>query len=158
MKTHIVLIGALFIAIAGLIWYTTMPSPVEAPPQQEITEVVDGPQSSYMNASEDNIVVDIPTAGAVTGKTFSVKGKARGGWYFEASFPAVLLDANGQEIAQAVGLAEGEWMTEDFVPFTVEFAAPITYMGPATIVLKKDNPSGEPQYDASLSIPITVEY
>ncbi|MFM2414968.1 MAG: hypothetical protein RI911_661, partial [Candidatus Parcubacteria bacterium] len=28
--------------------------------------------------------------------------------------------------------------------------------GPATLILKKDNPSGEPQNDASLSIPITV--
>ncbi len=158
MKTYIALIIALLIVVSGVLWYVMQPVPAEAPQEVPVEAVVDGPQASYMNATEDDIVVDIPLPGDVTGKTFSVKGEARGFWYFEASFPVVLLDAQGAEIAQGVALAEGEWMTEEFVPFTVELTAPQTYIGPATIVLKKDNPSGEAQYDGSLSIPITVEY
>ncbi len=157
-KTYIILIIALLIG-GGVFWYTTQSTPVEAPAEvTEEVEAIEGQQASYMNASEDNIVVDLPGPGDVTGKTFSVKGKARGPWYFEASFPVSLLDQNGQEIAQGVAFADGEWMTEEFVPFSVELTAPQTYIGPATIVLKKDNPSGEAQFDASLSIPITVEY
>lgn len=83
-----------------------------------------------------------------------VEGEARGTWYFEASFPVRLLDGNGNEIAVAPAQAEGDWMTEDFVPYMVllEFAQPSTPNG--TLVLQKDNPSGLPKHDESLSIPV----
>ncbi len=156
MKIYISLIIVLLAAIGGVVWYATQP--VAPTPVPEAVVAPTEPAVSYMNASEDNIVVTLPGAGDVTGKTFTVKGKARGPWYFEASFPVALLDAQGAELAQGVALAEGEWMTEDFVPFSVELTAPQNYIGPATLVLKKDNPSGEPEFDASLSVPITVEY
>jgi hypothetical protein len=159
MKLYIALGIGLLLTIGGILWYTQMQpivAPTTTPEENPVNEVV--PEVSYMNASEDDIVVTIPTAGDVTGKQFTVKGMARGPWYFEASFPVTLLDQNGAELAQGVALAEGEWMTEEFVPFSVELTAPQSYIGPATIVLKKDNPSGEPEFDGALSIPITVEY
>lgn len=112
----------------------------------------------YTNASANLITVETPFPGAVTGKEFSVIGKARGYWFFEASFPIELRDKNGKVIATAIAQAQGEWMTEDFVPFKVTIKAPVSYIGQATLVLKKDNPSGLPENDASMSIPITVEY
>ncbi|KND47493.1 MAG: hypothetical protein AB199_03625 [Parcubacteria bacterium C7867-004] len=115
-------------------------------------------KATYMNASADKIVVETPTPGAVTGKSFTVKGKARGYWYFEASFPIELLDKDGKVLASMPVQAQGDWMTENFVPFSVQITAPQSYIGPATLVLHKDNPSGLPENDASLSIPITVEY
>lgn len=44
-------------------------------------------------------------------------------------------------------------MTTDFVPFqaTLTFE---TASQNGTLVLEKDNPSGEPQNDASLSVPV----
>ncbi len=83
-----------------------------------------------------------------------ITGQARGTWYFEASFPARLLDANGVLLAQAPVQAVGEWMTEEFVPFNGEltFGQPTTETG--TLVLKKDNPSGLPEYDKELRIPV----
>jgi hypothetical protein len=113
---------------------------------------------TYINASPDNIVVDLPFPGAVTGKTFSVTGKARGTWYFEASFPIEVKDKDGKTIAQLPAQAQGEWMTTEFVPFNVVVSVPQTYIGPATLILHKDNPSGLPQNDASISFPITIEY
>jgi hypothetical protein len=85
----------------------------------------------------------------------TVTGEARGNWYFEASFPVKLLDANGNEIVVSYAQAQGEWMTEDFVPFmsTLTFAAPSTPTG--TLVLQKDNPSGLPENDNSVSVPVT---
>lgn len=112
----------------------------------------------YNNASEDLIIVDLPFPGAVVGKEFSVIGQARGVWFFEASFPVELLDKDGNTIATGIAQAEGEWMTEEFVPFKADIKAPESYIGPATLVLKKDNASGLPEHDASISFPITVEY
>jgi hypothetical protein len=115
-------------------------------------------QPTYINASADNIVVDLPFPGAVTGKSFTVKGRARGTWYFEASFPVEVLDKNGKRLTIIPAQAQGEWMTTEFVPFSVAVSVPSTYIGPATLVLHKDNPSGLPQNDASISFPITIEY
>lgn len=115
-------------------------------------------QTTYDNASANLIVVDTPFPGSVTGKEFSVIGRARGTWFFEASFPIELVDKDGKRIAIAVAQADGEWMTEEFVPFTAVIKAPQSYIGPATLILRKDNPSGLPEYDASISFPITVEY
>ncbi|MDQ5948887.1 MAG: hypothetical protein QG589_12 [Patescibacteria group bacterium] len=113
---------------------------------------------TYTHASADLIVVELPFPGAVTGKTFSVIGKARGTWFFEASFPVVVLDKDGKVIATSIARAKKDWMTNDFVPFEADFKVPDDYMGPATIVLKKDNPSGMADKDASISFPITIEY
>jgi hypothetical protein len=113
---------------------------------------------SYTNATTDLVTIDTPTPGAVTGKTFTIKGKARGTWYFEASFPVEVLDKNGNRLAAKPAQAQGDWMTQEFVPFSVELTVPQSYIGPATIVLHKDNPSGDPAKDASVSYPITIEY
>ncbi|MDD5165055.1 MAG: Gmad2 immunoglobulin-like domain-containing protein [Candidatus Pacebacteria bacterium] len=116
------------------------------------------PQISYTNSSSDMIVVDVPFPGAVTGKEFSVIGKARGTWFFEASFPIVLLDKGGKVLATGIAQAGSDWMTTDFVPFKADIKVPQSYIGPATLVFKRDNPSGEASRDASISFDITVEY
>lgn len=95
-----------------------------------------------------------PVPGMLVASPLSVTGEARGIWYFEASFPMAILDADRNEIAQSHAEAQGEWMTEDFVPFagTIEFIAPASDTG--FLVLKKDNPSGLPEYDDSIEIPV----
>lgn len=113
---------------------------------------------TYFKATADNIMVDLPFPGAVTGKDFSVIGKARGNWFFEASFPIEVLDKEGKLLTTGIAQAQGEWMTMDFVPFKADIKAPQSYIGEATLVLKKDNASGLPEHDASISFPITIEY
>ncbi len=116
------------------------------------------PAITYKNSSKDLIQVDLPYPGAVTGKEFVVSGKARGTWFFEASFPVEVLDSNGNVLFQGPAQAQSEWMTENFVPYKVTVKVPQSYIGPATLILHKDNPSGEPSRDASISFPITIEY
>jgi hypothetical protein len=115
------------------------------------------PPITYINTSADYIVVDLPFPGAVTGKEFKVTGEARG-FYFEASFPVEVLDKDGKRIFIGPAQAQGDWMTDSFVPFEVTVKVPDTYIGPATLVLHKDNPSDMREYDASMSFPITIEY
>lgn len=83
----------------------------------------------------------------------TVTGEAAG-WYFEASFPVQLLDGTGKIIAQGPAQAQGDWMTTNFVPFkaTLTFAKPATATG--TLVLRNDNPSGLPENDRFLRIPV----
>ena len=103
----------------------------------------------------DLIRVQSPAPNAVvTTNSLTVKGEARGNWYFEASFPVRLYDANGKELAVKPAQAQGEWMTTNFVPFevTLNFTKPATATG--TLVLEKDNPSGLPQFDDKITIPI----
>ncbi len=113
---------------------------------------------TYTNASADNIMVELPFPGAVVGKTFSVIGKARGPWFFEASFPVEVLDKNNQSLAKGIAHAQSDWMTSDFVSFKADLTIPESYIGPATLILKKDNPSGLPEHEASISFPLTIEY
>ncbi len=113
--------------------------------------------TTYKNASADLIVVDTPPPGAVVGKEFSVKGKARGTWFFEASFPIEVVDIDGNILTTVVAQSTSDWMTENFVPFSADVILSEDYMGAATLVLKKDNPSGMPENDASMTSPIHIE-
>jgi hypothetical protein len=115
-------------------------------------------QPNYTAATRDMIFVSNPYPGAVVGKTFKITGEARGNWYFEASFPVEVRGKNNEVLAQLPAQAQGDWMTTNFVPFSVDITVPQSYIGPATIILHKDNPSGLPENDAMLSIPITIEY
>ena len=113
---------------------------------------------------DSNIEVDLPYIGAVVGKDFSVIGRARGTWFFEGSFPVKVIAQDGAQKGKVLstGIAQvkpGEnWMTEDFVSFKADIKVPQSYIGKANIVLQKDNPSGLPEHDASVTIPVTIEY
>jgi len=109
--------------------------------------------SSASVSSNPNVVLTSPQPNSVVTSPLTLTGEAAG-WYFEASFPVKLLDGNGNLLAQGPATASGDWMTTDFVPFTatLTFATPATTTG--TLVLEKDNPSGEPQYAQSVSIPV----
>ena len=101
------------------------------------------------------IRLDSPQPGAVITSPLIVKGEARGNWFFEASFPLVLVDWDGKIIAESYAQAKDEWMMEEFVPFegTLVFEKPI-YGVRGALILKKDNPSGLPEHDDALEIPI----
>jgi len=89
-----------------------------------------------------------------------VKGRARGNWFFEASFPVVIVDWDGRIIGQGIAQAQGEWMTTEFVPFeaTLTFTAdPQAYSTRGSLILQKDNPSGLPEYDDALEIPVVID-
>lgn len=152
MKTN-TLIVAIVLIVLGVAGYFFWHNKADAPVVDKVVE-----KATYVNSSKDLIVVDLPFPGAVTGKIFSVMGKARGTWYFEASFPVQVLDKDGKVLWQGPAQAQSEWMTEDFVPFKVEITISDSYIGPATLVLKKDNPSGDSVRDASVSFPFTIEY
>ena len=98
-----------------------------------------------------------PKKYAKVSHTLVISGKAPGPWFFEASFPVQVRDAQDVIIGRTVAQAHGEWMTESLVDFTATIPIAASYHGPATLVLLRDNPSGLPENDDSVSVPIVVE-
>lgn len=123
-------------------------------PPASASQPAPAPDPYGPEAKADLIVVDSPASGAYVASPLTVTGRARGAWYFEASFPVQLLDGDGKVLASGPAQAQGDWMTQEFVPFkiTLNFKAPGTAGG--TLVLKKDNPSGLPEHDDELRLPI----
>lgn len=118
-----------------------------------------------------DISVSEPAANATITSPLAIVGEARGTWFFEASAPVVLVDWDGRIIAEGYIQAQGDpedgsadgagWMTTDFVPFvgTLEFESPYKagdadFMQKGTLILRKDNPSGMPEHDDAIEIPV----
>ena len=106
--------------------------------------------------NSDIIKLDTLISGDTISSPLEINGKARGPWYFEASFPVILTNWDGLIIASSVAQAQGEWMTNEFVPFQVrlEFETNSMVNKSGSLILRKNNPSGLPEYDDSLEIPI----
>ena len=103
------------------------------------------------------IRLDNPRPNQIIQSPLTSKGEARGYWFFEASFPVILTNWDGLIIAQGIATAKGEWMTTEFVPFeaTLQFIVDRnTYSNRGFLILRKDNPSGLPEHDDALEIPI----
>lgn len=110
----------------------------------------------------DKIRLTTPLPNATITSPVTIKGEARGGWFFEASFPVFVVDWDGKIIGQGIATAEGEWMTNDFVPFTANVTFDVAdisgnYANRGALILKKDNPSGLPEHDDALEIPVTLQ-
>lgn len=101
----------------------------------------------------DFVRVDVPDPAT---SPLRVTGEARGVWFFEATFPIELLGPDGVAIASGRATATGDWMTTGFVPFEAEIPYEIEAPVVATLVLRRDNPSGLPQNDAAAAYPVTL--
>ncbi len=149
------LLAILILFVVGWVVYDNTDTRVD---QSENTPEAPLTATTTLEKKDDLIVISTPLPAMAITSPFVVSGKARGYWFFEASFPIELRDMKGNVLQTVIAQAEGDWMTEDFVPFTANliFTKPASPM-PALLVFKKDNPSGEPQNDDSFSMPITIQ-
>ena len=111
--------------------------------------------------NSDMITLASPQRDGVITSPLTITGQARGGWYFEASFPVVLTNWDGVIIAEGPATAQGDWMTSEFVPFTANLtftnpyqAGDPDFMKQGALILKNDNPSGLPENDRAIEIPV----
>lgn len=108
----------------------------------------------------DLIRLDSPRPGQIIESPLTITGEARGVWFFEASFPVVLTDWDGLIIAQGIAQAQSNWMTNDFVPFQATLTFTVdknAYSNRGALILRKDNPSGLPEHDDALEIPVLLD-
>lgn len=104
---------------------------------------------------KDLIQVDEPRPNSAISNPVIIKGKARGSWFFEGSFPIKLVDDGNIVIGSTIATADGEWMTEDFVPFTASLTFSSSGTKKGILILEKDNPSGLPENEDFLEIPLS---
>ncbi|MDP3900241.1 MAG: Gmad2 immunoglobulin-like domain-containing protein [bacterium] len=164
-KSTKIFLSILIIAALGAVAFTLYQNNT-VPQDATDNGATDAPAAEEEDVQPDNtsdvsdlIRLDEPQENAVITSPLTVRGEARGTWYFEATFPLVLVNWDGLIIAQGYAQAQDEWMTEDFVPFvgTLEFERPFPdgaqdFMKRGALILQKDNPSGLPEHDAALEV------
>lgn len=106
---------------------------------------------------KDLIVLESPLPGAFVTSPLTLTGRARGNWYFEATFPISMVDWDGRIIAEGYATAQGDWMTTEYVPFTATLTFPSSsstqsYSDRGALILRKDNPSALPEYDDAMEV------
>jgi len=148
-KKSISILVAITVGLLGLV-FLSQNAFVDAP------EVVLLPIATYQNAAKEMIKVDGIQPGNFVQSPLAVTGTALGNWYFEGSFPLEVRDSNDTLIGNSIGIAQGDWMTERSVQFYAEITFTST-TATGTLVLKNDNPSGDPIRDRALIIPVTFQ-
>lgn len=128
---------------------TTPEQPVTKPPVTN-TNIKDQPLSA-------RVVVNAPKANTSVGSRFEVSGEAPGNWFFEASFPIQIRDKDGNVIGRTHANALSDWMTTSQVSFSSTVNVEGGYTGPATLILMKDNPSGLPEHDDAVEVPVVIQ-
>lgn len=120
-------------------------------------------EGTTLKIDKSNLIrLTSPLPNAQISSPVTITGEARGNWYFEASFPVLLTDWDGKILAQGIAQTQSEWMTTDFVPFTATLTFDVAdisgqYSENGTLILKKDNPSGLPEHDDALEIPVRLK-
>lgn len=109
--------------------------------------------------SEKNTAIEVESlaSGSSIDSPLIVKGKAKGRWFFEASFPIELVDSNNNVIATGVAMATADSLTEDFVPFEAKIEFFSSEQKNGFLILKNDNPSGLPENSEQIKIPVVIK-
>lgn len=142
------LLVSLFIIAGGFFFFS----------RQSVAPTVPEPQNAETPAftdKSDKIIVSNIVWGSVIKSPVSIQGQARGMWFFEASFPIEVRDEEGNVLGSGIATAEDEWMTENFVPFSAQISFSADGKTNGFLALIKDNPSGEPEFDDELLIPVS---
>jgi hypothetical protein len=118
-------------------------------------ETIDSCPQDCSDQASELIHVSSPADDDEIGNPVTIIGEARGNWYFEATFPIKIYDANNNLLGQSYATAQGEWMTTDFVPFTATIPYTASTTATGKIVLEKSNASGLPEKDDPITVPVT---
>jgi len=104
---------------------------------------------------EDMVILTMPLTNSPVSSPLSVFGTARGLWFFEGSFPVRLEDSDGNILAETPASSSESWMTESFIEFDAMLSFDPGSATAGTLILQRDNPSGLPENDEELRIPVT---
>lgn len=120
----------------------------------EIESASSTPTESELPISvTDEILVLSPKQNELITSPLKISGQARGNWFFEASMPVKLFSDDNQLIVASSTQALDDWMTVK----PVRFSSSLVFSTNATsgyLIIAKDNPSGLPQNDNSIKVPV----
>ena len=153
IKNVFIVLLALGVAFI-LLGYVKEKSKVTENTQEE--EQIESPEVfSVVSSKGVEIFLDYSFENEVVQSPLIIKGMAPGNWFFEASAPVVLTNWDGLIIGESYITAKGDWMTTEYVPFegTLEFTN-TEYGDYGFLILKKDNPSGEAEFDDAIEFKV----
>lgn len=156
MKKRYILI--ILVVFGVLFWALTKAIPAKPTMVTTPTDTMGSEPAPAEKAGK--IVVTTPLPGStVSTSPIIIKGRAVGNWFFEATAPVSVVNWDGLIIGEGyIKVNDGyDWMTTEMVPFTGTISYDASQLGPykyGSIILRKDNPSGEPQFDDSLEFKI----
>ncbi len=94
-----------------------------------------------------------PKQNEIINSPLIVKGSIIGSWFFEGTLPIKLVDSDNNVIGSGQARADSDWMAEKPVPFS----ASLEFLTNATsgyLIISKDNPSGLPENDGFIKLPV----
>lgn len=112
-------------------------------------------ESELQTTQNINVLISSPEPSQIVTSPLLVQGKISGSWFFEATLPFSLVDSEENIISAGYAVADGDWMTEDLVPFSgvLDFSVPVD-LESGYLIISKDNPSGLPENDGLIKMPV----
>ncbi len=111
-----------------------------------------------MAATSDMPIIYFPHDGETVTSPIQISGKVSGNWFFEGSFPVQLLDSNGNVIASTTASSPEDWATTNKIDFYATLFYPkATITDRGLLILKNDNPSGDPARDKKYFIQVILK-
>jgi hypothetical protein len=148
VKIISILFAAIIVVLLGLLAFV---QPVKSPAGDTIA-------SSTVVSSDGHLAVTLPHAHDLATSPLAIEGTVTGGgWFFEASFPIKVVDAFGKVLGTGTANALSSWMSTGTVPFAASIVFTTPHSATGTLLLQNDNPSGLPENQKSLSIPIRFQ-
>jgi len=94
-----------------------------------------------------------PKQNEIITSPLKIQGNIVGSWFFEGSMPVKLVNNMNEVIASGLASSDQDWMTEKPIPFS----ASLEFLTNATsgfLIISKDNPSGLPENDGFIKLPV----
>lgn len=134
---------------------TTEPLPEDSGPM----DFNDQPESLTVGLEKEEIIrVDEPEEGEAITSPLEISGELRGFWFFEGRAPFRLIDSEEKVLAEGSVIAQDKWMTEDLVPFSAEVSFEVKDgQKKGFLVLSRANPSGLPENEQHIRIPVNFK-
>ncbi len=128
-----------------------VPQTGEVVDEAELTGVI------YYSSGAELMVITMPVVNSLLTWTIIIEGEAPGGRFFEATAPVSLTNWDGLIIEEGYITATEDRMTGWMIPFegTLTYTVdPNRANDNGALILHKSNPSGLPENDAAVEIPL----
>jgi hypothetical protein len=158
-KIMIVMSTVILLLLAGSVWWIwsqnskiTNQSSSQADDKKTAAKGPLAPYTVYTSLKGVKIRIVQPLSGAKVSSPLTIKGQVPGSWSFEGTFPVRLTNEELKLIKTGSAKLDGNWMTDDYVPFTatIEFDPAGSKTG--MLNLQKSNPSDKPENADSVLI------
>lgn len=150
------------VGAAGMYWYfseanagiTEVKDIHERIEEEQSSDQAKGALSEIAEHGDFEYRIIKPKYASVVSSPLTIVGEISGGWYWEGSFRITLEDHDGVILSETVATATEAWTEEGLVPFTAVLMFDSDSRVSGTIVLIKENPSGLPENDDFIKIPV----